>query len=222
MARREEKQKAIEMRKKGMSYSQIKGILGVAKSTLSCWLADYPLTEKRIRELRDSDQKIEKCRETKRKKKEERLSTFYKEEGDRIFPINKKELYLAGIFLYWGEGGKTKNAAKLTISNTDPSLIKFFIYWLERSLGVPRDKMKVQLHLSSDMSIDKEINFWSKTLKINKKQFTKPYIKESLFIKVNHKYGFGHGTCNLAIGDARLSERVIMALKSISDYYIKE
>jgi hypothetical protein len=222
MARREEKQRAIEMRKKGMSYGQIKSILGIAKSTLSNWLEAYPLTEKRIRELRSCSQKIERGRETKRKKKEVRLGIFYKEEKVKVFPINKKELYLAGLFLYWGEGSKNQAAAKLTISNTDPSVIKFFIYWLEKSLDVSRDKIKVQLHLYNDMAINKEIDFWSKTLKINKKQFTKPYIKESRFNKINHKGGFGHGTCNISIGDARLSERVLMALKSISDCYIKE
>ena len=222
MARREEKQKAIEMRKTGMSYSQIKSVLGVSKGTLSPWLKDYPLSEERIRELRDSEQKIEKCRETKRKKKEKRLSIFYGEEKNKIFPISKKELYLAGLFLYWGEGAKSQTAAKLTISNTDPAMIKFFIYWLENSLDVSRDKMKVQLQLYRDMNINKEIDFWAKTLKLDERQFIKPYIKDNLFSKINHKGGFGHGTCNLGIGDARLSEKVFMALKSIGDYYIKE
>jgi transposase-like protein len=222
MARKEEKQRAIKMRKTGMSYSQIKGALGISKSTLSGWLIDYPLTKERIRELRDCDQKIEKCRETKRKKKEARLSIFYNQEKEKLFPINKKELYLAGLFLYWGEGSKNQSAAKLVISNTDPAMIKFFIFWLEKSLEVSKDKMKVQLHLYKDMIISKELDFWVKTLGFNKGQFTKPYIKNSLFSKINHKGGFRHGTCNLSIGDARLSERVLMALKSVNDYYIKE
>jgi len=222
MARKEEKKKAIEMREREMSYSQIKKALGISKSTLSNWLKDYPLSEKRIRELRDSEQKIEKCRETKRKKRESRLNIFYCEEKSKIFPINKRELYLAGLFLYWGEGSKNQAAAKLTISNTDPAMINFFIYWLEKSLNVSRDKVKVQLQLYGDMIISREIDFWSKTLKLDKQQFIKPYIKVNLFSKINHRGGFGHGTCNLGIGDARLSERVLMALKSIGDYYIKE
>jgi len=222
MARKEEKQKALEMRKKEMSYSQIKSALGISKSTLSGWLKDYPLTNKRIRELRDCEQKIEKCRETKRKKREERLSIFYNQEKLKIFPISKKELYLAGLFLYWGEGSKSQKAAKVFISNTDPSLIKFFIYWLEKSMNVSRDKMKIALQLYSDMVIDKELNFWAKELKISKKQFYKPYIKESKMSRINHKNGFCHGTCGLGVGDARLSERILMALKSISDCYIKE
>ncbi len=222
MARREEKQKALEMRKKEMSYSQIKSALGISKSTLSGWLKDYPLTDKRIRELRDCEQKIEKCRETKRKKKEARLSIFYKEEKEKIFPVGKKELYLAGLFLYWGEGAKSFLSGKLMVSNTDPAVIKFFMYWLKNSLGISKERMKIQLHLYSDMNIDKEISFWAETLKVDKKQFIRPYIKDSLSSKINHKGSFGHGTCNLGVSDARLCERVLTALKVVSDYYIKK
>jgi len=42
MALPEHKQKAIELRKQGMSYSLIRKELPVAKSTLSGWLKDYP------------------------------------------------------------------------------------------------------------------------------------------------------------------------------------
>jgi len=221
MARFKDREKAIILRKQGMSYSQIKKILKVGKSTLSTWLKDYPLSKQRIRELRDwSEQRIERCRETKRKKKEKRLKDFYQEQKKSIFPLNQHELYLAGLFLYWGEGAKT-HSARLSISNTDPSLIKFFIVWLEKSLKIPKEKLKVHLHLYIDMDIKKEMKFWSKILNIPFDQFTKPYIKKTSSIRINHKGGFGHGTCNVRIGDARLSEKILMALKAISDKYNK-
>jgi hypothetical protein len=221
MARLEEKQKALDLRKKGMSYSQIKSALNVGKSTLSGWLKDYPLSKERIRELRDcNEQRIEKCRETKRVKKEARLTDFCKQEKKKIFPLNKQELYLAGLFLYWGEGAKTQQS-KLTVSNTDPAVIKFFVYWLEKSLAVSKKRLRFQLHLYRDMNIDKEIDFWAKKLRVSKNQFNKPYIKSSFSDKINHKGAFGHGTCNVALGDARLSERVLMALKAVGDYFVK-
>ncbi|PIR82779.1 hypothetical protein COU20_00415 [Candidatus Kaiserbacteria bacterium CG10_big_fil_rev_8_21_14_0_10_59_10] len=42
MARRADHQKAVLLRKQGKSYNEIKEILGIAKSTLSGWLHDYP------------------------------------------------------------------------------------------------------------------------------------------------------------------------------------
>lgn len=221
MARFKDREKALILRKQGKSYSQIKKILRVGKSTLSYWLRDYPLSKQRIRELRDwSEQRIEKCRETKRNKKEERLKNFYKQQKKIIFPFNKREFYLAGLFLYWGEGSKSR-FTDLSISNTDPSIIKFFIEWLNKSLKVPKEKLKVQLHLYKDMNIKKEIQFWSKTLNIPNKQFIKPYIKKSFLKNINHKGGFGHGTCNVRIGNARLSEKILMSIKSITDKYNK-
>jgi len=220
MARFRDHEKAIILRKKEMSYSQIKKILKVSKGTLSVWLKDYPLPEEKIRQLRDwSEQRIERCRETKRKKKERRLKGFYQEQKKFILPLNKRELYLAGLFLYWGEGTKTRSTS-LSISNTDPSLIQFFLFWLTKSLLVPKRKLKIELHLYKDMNIDKEIKFWSDILKIPSKQFYKPYIKKSLLKSINHKGGFGHGTCNMKVSDARLSEKSLMGLKAISDYFL--
>jgi hypothetical protein len=222
MARKEDRGKALKMRKEGMSYGQIKKALNLSKSTLSYWLREYPLSKERIKELRDcNEQRIERFRETMRKKRQDRLDVFYNEEKLKIFPLSKKELYLAGLFLYWGEGSKGDKLAKLSISNTDPAVIKFFIYWLEKSLNFPKKEMRVHLHLYNDMNIYKEINYWSKILEINKNQFLKPYIKENSFFRINHKGGFRHGTCNLKVGSARQSEKVLMALKAIGDCYIR-
>lgn len=222
MTRFADREKAIKLRLQEKSYSQIKKILGINKSTLSYWLRDYPLSKQRIKELRDcNEQRIEKFRETMRKKREARLKKFYQQQKKIILPFNRRNLYLAGLFLYWGEGSK-QQMWSLTISNTDPAVIKFFLYWLVKGLKVSKNKLKVQLHLYEDMNIKKEHLFWSKTLNIPLNQFIKPYIKKSSSLRINHKGGFGHGTCNLRIGDARLTEKILMGLKSISDYYLKK
>ncbi|GMX58934.1 MAG: hypothetical protein MCSN_5880 [Candidatus Microsyncoccus archaeolyticus] len=222
MSRLEDREKVLALRKKGMSYGQIKNVLKISKSTLSIWLKDYPLSKERIKELRDcNEQRIERYRDTMRKKRELRLDNFYRQEKTKIFPLSRKELYLAGLFLYWGEGSKN-NEARLAISNTDPAIIKFFIFWLEKYWNISKDKLKVQLHLYVDMNISEEIIFWSKELKISEIQFIRPYIKQNSIKRINHKGSFGHGTCNLVLGDARLSERVFMGIKAIKDYYIKK
>ena len=222
MARLKDREKALALRKQGKSYSQIKKALGVSKSTLSYWLREYPLSKQRIRELRDwNETRIEKYRNTMRRKREERLRQFYEEQKKLIFPFNKRDIFLSGLFLYWGEGTKRQTSV-LSVSNTDPSIIKFFIVWTNKSLNVPKEKLKVQLQLYSNMNIKKEVQFWSKTLKLSSNQFIKPYIKKSSSERINHKGSFGHGTCNVKIGDARLTEKILMGLKSISDYYLSK
>lgn len=219
MARKKDHEKAIILRKSGKSYSQIKEILKVSKSTLSLWLKDYPLSQARIRELRDNnEQRIENYCQTRRRKKEERLSKCLKEEEKIIFPINEKELYIAGLFLYWGEGSKTR-CVELALSNTNPAVIKFFIYWLTSSLKVPKERLTVRLHLYKDMDINSEFKYWSKKIDIPIKQFKKPYVKDTSLININYKGGFGHGTCNLRVGNARLSEKIHMAIKAIAEKF---
>jgi transposase len=219
MARFKDREKALALRKQGKSYSQIKNILGLSKSTLSVWLRNYPLSKQRIQELRDwNEQRIEKYRETMRKKRQARLDKTYDEQKKIILPLTKREFFIAGLMLYWGEGEKTKLQG-VGVSNTDPSVIKFFIRWVAMSLSSPKNKIKIQLHLYNDMNIKKELNYWSRTLNIPLKQFNRPYIKKTSSDRINHKGSFGHGTCNARIGNVLLAEKIVMGLKVISDKY---
>ena len=218
MARTHDKQKAIQLRLAGESYNQIKKEIGVSKSTLSGWLKNMPLSEERLKELQHSEQRIEHYRETCRKRKEKILGDFYKQEKKKILPLSKRDLFIAGLFLYWGEGGKTDKGS-LVLSNTNPAVIKFGIRWMEKVLGVKREAITVRLHLYKDMNIDNEVNFWSKELGVGKEQFRNPYIKNSNKTSLTYKVGFGHGTCNIRVSNVILQRKVLMGLKSIEDHF---
>lgn len=220
MARFHDRQRALTLRKQGQSYGQIKKKLGINKSTLSYWLRYYPLSKKRIQELRDNNEKrIEKFRETMRNKRERRLKEIYDIQKKLILPLNEREIFIAGLFLYWGEGAKYRRSS-LSISNSDPAVIKFFIHWLNRSAKIPKNKMGVELHLYSDMNIRKEMEFWSRTINLPQSQFIVPYIKKTSSKKINHKGGFGHGTCNVRINNVAIAERILMSIKAIRDNYL--
>lgn len=220
MARFKDHQRALILRKRGESYGQIKNKLNVGKSTLSTWLKNYPLSKEKIKELRDNNEKrIERYRDTMRTKKEARLKRFYFEQKKLILPFTKRDLLIAGLFLYLGEGSKSKNT-QLAITNTDPAIIKFFIIWLNKLLKIPKNKLKVQLHLYADMNKSNEINFWSKTLQISINQFNKPYIKKNNYSNINHKGSYGHGTCSVVFGNARLTEKIQMSIKVITDKFM--
>lgn len=218
MAKLKEHQLALVLRKQGKSYSQIKEELGLSKSTLSVWLRKYPLSRERINQLRGrSEVRIERYRQTMQRKRDARLAQYYKEEKEKWLPLSVRELFLSGLFLYWGEGGKTIHG-QVSINNTDPDVLKFALYWIRIALEIPKDKIQVYLHLYNDMDIQEEINFWSKQLNMSKKYFTKPYIKKSTKAGLTQK-GFGHGTCGLRVNNTVLKERILMATKGMADYY---
>ncbi len=222
MAKREERVRALRLRRQGKSYSQIKKEIGVSKSTLSCWLRTYPLNKKQIEKLMKlratSEVRIERYRETMRKKREKRIRNFYEEEKKELLPLGKKEFYIVGLFLYWGEGVKGIYNSIVGLNNTDPQVLKFFYDWLTIGLGIPKKKIKVCLHLYSDMDIEKEKNYWSEKLGISLTRFYKPYIKKSTRKGITHK-GFGHGTCGLRVLDARVKEKIMMGIKIVADQY---
>jgi len=214
MALREKKLEAIRMRKEGASYSQIKDKIKVSKSSLSIWLRDMPLPEKRLRELRDWNAvRIERFQDTMRHKRESRWAEVREQVAKDIKTLNKRELFIAGFFLYWGEGTKT-SVANTSLSNTDPAMIRFFIRWLE-SLGVSRNRLRVYVHLYVDMDVQAELNYWSKALNLPLSSFRKPYIKSSNRSGLSYPQRFTHGTCNLIYDNRDISEYVRIGLDCI-------
>jgi len=216
MIRKDEKNKALKLRTEGKSYSEIKKVLGISKSTLSGWLHDMPLSKSRILELQKNEKVIEKIRLAKQIKREDRLEAVLKKVSYDIEEINDREFYLAGFFLYWAEGGKTKKY-EISLSNTDPRMIRAFLKWLTL-LSVPDEKRYIKLHLYADMDVETEIKYWSQEIMIPKKYFKKPYIKKSKLSDLTY-ISRGHGTCNVIVSGRDISEYVLQGLNKIADSY---
>lgn len=220
MARRKEKRLAITLRERGMTYGDIrKRIPTVSKSTLSDWLRGLVLTDNQLEKLyrrRYASRllSIEKTIKKKLRKRQKRLKRVYKEERIKLLPLSDRELYFCGLFLYWGEGRKSLKSA-ISLNNTDPRVVKFFHYWLVNILKIPKQKIRVALHLYSDMDKDESILYWSKELGIERNQFIKPYIKKSFRRNIKQK-GFGYGTCGLYTNNQYLKEKVMMGINAIA------
>lgn len=214
MALHKERAEAVRMRKSGASYSQIKDALKVSKSTLSLWLRDIPLSDSRMKELRDNSAiRIEHFRATMKGKKDARLAEVYRQASKKIGKLSQRELFIAGLFLYWGEGGKTTTTTT-TISNTDPAVLRFFIEWL-LSLGVAKERIRAKIHLYKDMDVEMETKYWARTLGIKSKNFRKPYIKDSTRSGLSYSQKFTHGTCNVYFENRDVMEMVLMGLEYI-------
>ncbi len=216
MYRAEDRRKAVELRLKGLSYSQIKEQINVKNGTLSYWLVNYPLTlEQKNKLYKRRDVWVEKFRETMRKKREIKLIKILNQEKKKLGGITKRDILLLGAGLYWGEGRKEGSAA--SISNNDPSVINYFLFWIEKCFRLKRKdhKIRIYLHLYSDMDIEGEIGYWAQILNVDRDQFARPYIKISKRSEIDQK-GFGHGTCHVQIADVKIKEQVLAIIKLIS------
>lgn len=93
-----------------------------------------------------------------RLKHERRLREIY-DIQKMILPLSDRELEIAVLFLYWGEGAKTMNG-QLRINNTDPRVVKFCLYWFTQVLRIPKEQIRVELHLYKDMNLRQEMDYY--------------------------------------------------------------
>jgi hypothetical protein len=213
-----EKRKVVELRKTGKSYSEIRKSIKVSKSSLSLWLRNVILTKKQLAGLKMKKVRaVERYKKSMMQKRNNRLDVYYQNQVKKWIPLTEREEFIAGLFLYWGEGSK-QNFNNINITNTDPAVIRFSLHWMEKSLGIPKNQISIKLHLYKDMDIQKETRFWMKQLGVSKNQFNRPYIKDSLRGDLDQK-GFGHGTCGLWSYKTEIKENILMAIKAISDNY---
>lgn len=220
---RELKEKAIRLRlKEQLGYGAIRKRIPVAKSTLSAWLRNFPLSKERITELKKagwlkSEVKIERYRAAMREKRERKDREEY-EKYLRYFnkKIPQKIFFTSGLMLYLAEGSKTNNYT-ISIANTDPRIIKFFIRWLHKFFGVPKDKLKGSLHLYKNMDIEKEKEFWKNELGFNAAQFYRPYITKNKKASFLYKESFRHGTCSVLFSNTIIKRKIMMAIKAYVD-----
>lgn len=216
------REQAVSLRvEKEWSYTQIREKLSIPKSTLSYWLRDLPLSEKRITELRKKswlkgEASRERYRNTMREKKEEKRRNIYKEESYKFKEINDQSYYVAGLMLYLAEGSKTKDS-QINIANTDPEIISFFIRWLSKFFHINKSHIKIQLHLYKSMNIANEENFWKNTLRIKEDQLYKTQVRKLRKGSFSYKSSHGHGTCSLYIMGVQHKMRLMMAIRAFLD-----
>ena len=122
--------------------------------------------------------------------------------------------------LYLGEGSK-KDYYRIALANTDSGVIKFFLQWLNEFLGIPKNKMKVGLHLYENMDIKKEIEFWKNELGLQKNQFYKPWIRKLKKTSFSYRESFRHGTCTLYVLSMERKRELMMSIQAFIGRYKK-
>lgn len=217
MYRSEDRRRAIELRMQGKSYSQIRDEVGAGKGVLSYWLKNYPLTEEQKTRLYDKrDIWVEKFRESMRRKREANLKLIYDRQKKYWGRFTQRDLMIMGVGLYWGEG--QKGGSSVSVCNTDPDVILLCLFWLETCFGINRNdkRLRIYLHLYSDMKVEESVIYWRDILGVSRDQFTKPYIKQSSRAGLTYK-SFGHGTCRIQLADAKIKKEIMATIRIFSN-----
>ncbi|KKT92391.1 MAG: hypothetical protein UW92_C0002G0035 [Candidatus Jorgensenbacteria bacterium GW2011_GWA2_45_13] len=177
-----EKERAILLRRKGLTYSEIFKRIPVAKSTLSLWLRSVSLSEKkkqRITEKRILAQK--RGAEARRNIRLRQTKDIFENTRDDIKNIITDPLWLTGIALYWAEGAKQKDnnvSSSMRFSNMDSRMARLFLLWSERCLGLEKRDFYYDLYIHEGSDIKKAVRYWAKQLYCDESDI-RVYLKRS-------------------------------------------
>lgn len=189
MAKSKEKNNAILLRKKGSSIKEIAKILDVSTSSVSLWCWDVFLTDEIQKLIVDKGRKLsligsilagQRKKEETNKKKE----NIHKKAVKEIGKLTRRDVLIAGVALYWGEGFKKDHLVGL--ATTDVGIAKFYIKWLRVCFNISHDRLILRLTINEERikDINMVSNFWCKELGIDKSQFSKPYIQKTKWKKI--------------------------------------
>lgn len=218
-----EKEKAIQMRKQGASFSDISTDLGVSKGTLSKWLQDILLTEEEILNIRrvgweKGQVSRDRYRKAMKEKRERSEAELYKKILERFNEISENSLFIAGLTLYEAEGDK-KSRSDISFTNTDPRMLVFFICWAEKFLNIPHDSFRVQLHLYENMNIFGEEEYWLLQLRLKREQLWKTQIRPIGKNSFTYQNSSRHGTCKVYYGSVPKKTELRLSIQAFFDTY---
>ncbi len=181
----DEKKRAIEFRKGGLTYSEILKKIPIAKSTLSDWLHSVGLSKKQKQRI--TEKRLAAAFRGGAIRKERRIATVSKilsESESEIGHLSQREIWLIGTALYWAEGSKEKEyypGSGLKFTNSDPEMINFFLFWLQNSLKIPIEDIYFDLYLH-DMYKERSaeiISFWKNQTGFGQNYFKNVYFKRN-------------------------------------------
>lgn len=207
------KEKAINLRKLGFSYSLISIKTGIPKSTLNYWLKKVPykpnkIVLKRIQESPIKSAKILRERRLYNIKVSKEIA--FKELGK----VTKRDFLMMGIGLYIGEGSKN-STQMVRISNSDPRVIKLIIAWLISACGLSINNLRIAIHTYPDLDIEKTLEYWSNITHIPRKQFRKTQIDNRLNKSTKNIGKSLHGTAHITVNSNGQKEFGVFLFRKI-------
>jgi hypothetical protein len=208
--------KARELRgNEGRSVKDIAGMLDVSQSAVSLWVRDIDLSENQRRELneRARTSRVEGRRSYWRAR---RLA--FQEHG-RLLACRGEVLHAVGCMLYWAEGDKTRNAAR--IANADPEVLRFFVRFLRTYFEVEGDRMRVTCNLFADhVEQQAEIEqFWLDALALPPSSLRRSVVNVySKYSQKKRRNKLPYGTCKLCVHSTAVVQSIFGSIQEYGGF----
>lgn len=209
----EAQERARELRAQGWTYGEIVAELAVAKSSVSLWCRDVAVDPSLLEGRRRARWEAGNLSVTRRPsrlqvEKERQIEQCRADAAAWLGRLSERDLFVAGIALYAGEGAKTDGAVKF--ANSDPRMILVFTLWLRRFFEIDESRLRLRLYLHQGLDLERANDFWSDLTSIPTTQFGKPYraVADPSIRRSKHPLG-----CPSVIYSCSRTHRTIMGLQ---------
>ncbi|WP_333764272.1 terminase gpP N-terminus-related DNA-binding protein [Streptomyces sp. IBSBF 2390] len=188
--------RARELRLQGWTYDRIETELGCSRSSVSLWVRDLPRPEPRYtpEEQRALMQEgLARRRAADDEKRKEAKAAALREIGG----LTDRELFLAGVALYWAEGSKSKpydRRERAIFVNSDPGVIQTYLAWLDL-LGVERERLSFRVLIHESADVEGAHRHWAAIADVDVSTFAKPTLKRHNPKTVRKNTGDGYHGC---------------------------
>ncbi|MFF3873927.1 hypothetical protein [Streptomyces sp. NPDC001978] len=172
------RERARGLRRQGWTYNQIQAELGCSKSSVSLWVRDLPRPEPKCTPEEQRARMNAGLARLHASRDQER-TTAKQTAATAIGELSDRELFIAGVALYWAEGSKDKPYRRtevLQFINSDPNVIKLFLRWLEL-LEVRRDRLTLRVSIHETADVEAAERFWAEVVGVEVSAFSRATLK---------------------------------------------
>lgn len=196
--------KARELRRQGKGIKEIAKLLRVSVGSVSVWCRDVILSEDQIANLkkRVTDPYYGGKRtylESQKKLLASKIRLITANSINEVGRLSERDLLIAGVALYWGEGFKKDHQVGLATS--DPYAAQFFILWLNKCFDIRKTDLLLRLTLNIQYKedISNQEEHWSRQLGVERDLFSKPFFQKSIWKKVYENKNEYHGVVRIRV-----------------------
>jgi len=134
--------------------------------------------------------------------------------------LNDKTQKIILSILYLGEGAKHTSSQMLSLGNSNPAIIKFFISLLKNCYNVDETKFRARIQCRFDQEVNKLEKFWRDVTKIKAKQFYPTYIDKRTAGKPTMKKDY-KGVCTIHYFNTEIQLELELLAGAIMNKIIK-
>ena len=186
------------LRAMGLTYNEIADKTGASKGSISQWVRDVQMHgASRVRHLELNATARVRAGDTNSRRATARRDELRKTAALSLGEASDRDLFIAGIVLYWAEGSKDKpwrRSGRVALINSDPSVLSIFLAWLDL-LGVPEEDRRYRLNIHESADVGSQERWWSDALQVPLASFGRATLKKHNPKTVRRNTGDGYHGC---------------------------